>query len=156
MAAVSVETVIYDLLLRFFMDYRWFLVVLLTLAVWGVWGVVTRLAAASMGWRDTTAVAALGHMAIAVTYIVLSSATITPQGSAWFLALLAGGLGFLGALFFYVALELNPSSIVVVATSLYPLVTLTLSMLFLGETLNIRQAAGVACAIIALILISSR
>ncbi len=138
------------------MDYRWFIVVLLTLAVWGIWGVVTRVASASLGWRDTTAVAALGHMIIASLYIAISRPTISPQGFIWFFALLAGILGFLGALFFYIALELNPSSIVVVATSLYPIVTLVLSMFLLGETITIRQAAGVLLSMLALILISSR
>ncbi|MDW8360625.1 MAG: hypothetical protein RMK31_08625, partial [Candidatus Caldarchaeum sp.] len=75
------------------MDYRWLLAVLLALFVWGVWGVITRVASASLGWRDTTAVAAVGHMAIALTYIVLSRAMVSPQGSAWYLALLAGALG---------------------------------------------------------------
>ncbi|MEM4270290.1 MAG: EamA family transporter, partial [Candidatus Caldarchaeum sp.] len=75
---------------------------------------------------------------------------------AWYMALLAGALGFLGALLFYVALDLNPSSIVVVATSLYPVVTILLSTLFLGESISIRQAVGVVLAIAALVLISSR
>ncbi|MEM1943659.1 MAG: EamA family transporter [Candidatus Caldarchaeum sp.] len=138
------------------MDYRWFVAVLLALVVWGVWGVVTRVASSSLGWRDTTAIAAVGHMSVAIAYIILSRAAVLPQGSAWYMALLAGALGFLGALLFYVALDLNPSSIVVVATSLYPVVTILLSTLFLGESISIRQAVGVVLAIAALVLISSR
>ncbi|MEM2096210.1 MAG: EamA family transporter [Candidatus Caldarchaeum sp.] len=138
------------------MDYRWFVAVLLALVVWGVWGVVTRVASSSLGWRDTTAIAAVGHMSIAIAYIILSRAAVLPQGSAWYMALLAGALGFLGALLFYVALDLNPSSIVVVATSMYPVVTILLSTFFLGESISIRQAVGVGLAIAALVLISSR
>ncbi|MEM0383328.1 MAG: DMT family transporter [Candidatus Caldarchaeum sp.] len=138
------------------MDYRWFVAVLLALVVWGAWGVVTRVASSSLGWRDTTAIAAVGHMSIAIAYIILSRAAVLPQGSAWYMALLAGALGFLGALLFYVALDLNPSSIVVVATSMYPVVTILLSMLFLGESISLRQAVGVGLAIAALVLISSR
>lgn len=136
------------------MDFRWFLLVLVTLLVWGIWGVVTRIASASLGWRDTTAVAAIGHMIVALLFILTSRADIVPKTTVWGLALLAGSLGFLGAMTFYMALSLNPSSIVVVATSLYPLVTLVIAFLVLGETISVRQAVGVVLALAALVLIS--
>ncbi|MEM1947123.1 MAG: EamA family transporter [Candidatus Caldarchaeum sp.] len=136
------------------MDFRWFLLVVLTLLVWGIWGVVTRIASASLGWRDTTAIAAIGHMAVAFLFILVSRADIVPKSTVWPLALFAGSLGFLGALTFYMALSLNPSSIVVVATSLYPLVTLVIAFFVLGETISVRQAVGVGLALAALALIS--
>jgi len=136
------------------MDYRWVAVVVVTLLVWGVWGVLTRVASASLGWRDTTAIAALGHMLFAISYIFLSRAQVAQLTTTWSVAFMAGGLGFLGALTFYVALNLNPSPVVIVATSLYPVVTLVLSYLFLGDSLSLRQIIGVGFALIALILIS--
>jgi len=137
------------------MDVRWILVALLTLVLWGVWGVVTRVASATLGWRETTAIAAIGHMVTAIIFIVLSRPSLAPQGLNYAFALLAGALGFAGAFTFYVALNLNPSSVVVVVTSLYPLVTMFLAFMLLGETLTTRQLAGAALAIIALILISA-
>ncbi|MDW8084065.1 MAG: EamA family transporter [Candidatus Caldarchaeum sp.] len=136
------------------MDFRWFALVLVTLLVWGIWGVAARLASSALGWRDTMAVAAIGYMVIAVTFIFASRAQVLPQGPVWLLALAVGSLGFIGTLTFYMALNLNPSSIVVVATSLYPIVTLALSFLLLGETITPRQAVGVALALAALVLIS--
>lgn len=128
----------------------------MTLFIWGLWGVVTRVGASALGWRDTAAVAAIGHMIASLMFIISSRAQIIPQNQAWLAALLAGALGFLGAVTFYLALDLNPSSIVVVATSLYPLVTLILSFLLFGEVLTVRQLVGVVLALTALVLISSR
>lgn len=138
------------------MDLRWFALVVVTLMVWGVWGLVTRVASSALGWRDTVAVAAIGHMMVALMFIFASRATVSPQNPMWLLAVFAGSLGFLGAMTFYMALDLNPSSLVVVATSLYPLVTLLLSFLLLGESLTLRQWAGVGLALAALLLISGR
>ncbi|MCS7109985.1 MAG: EamA family transporter [Candidatus Caldarchaeum sp.] len=137
------------------MEFRWFILVLVTLSVWGIWGLVTRIASSAMGWRDTAAVAAIGHMLVALFFIVGSKAHVLPTGPVWIMALIAGSLGFIGATTFYMALDLNPSSIVVVATSLYPLVTLALSFLLLGEDISPRQAVGIALALTALVLISS-
>jgi transporter family protein len=137
------------------MDVRWLLVALLTLALWGVWGVITRVASTTLGWRETTAIAAIGHMATAIIFIVLSRPSLAPQGLPYIFAMLAGALGFAGAFTFYVALNLNPSSVVVVVTSLYPLVTMFLAFILLGETLSTRQLVGAALAIIALVLISA-
>ncbi|MEM0349787.1 MAG: DMT family transporter [Candidatus Caldarchaeum sp.] len=138
------------------MEVRWVALVLLTLFIWGVWGVVARVGASALGWRDNAAVAAIGHMIVSLMFIISSRAHVTPTNQAWVAALLAGALGFLGAVTFYLALDLNPSSIVVVATSLYPLVTLILSFLLFGEVLTIRQIVGVALALTALVLISGK
>ncbi len=137
------------------MDQRWFFVALATLILWGVWGVVTRVASSSLGWRETTAIAAVGNMLAAVIFILVSGASLAPRGFPWLLALAAGALGFTGALTFYIALNLNPSSIVIVSTSLYPLVTIAISVILLGETFTLRQALGAVLAIAALILISA-
>lgn len=137
------------------MELRWVAVVLLTLFIWGLWGVVARVGASALGWRDSAAVAAIGHMIVSLMFIISSRAQVIPASQAWFAAVLAGALGFLGAVTFYLALDLNPSSIVVVATSLYPLVTLILSYLLFNEVLTLRQVIGAALALIALALISS-
>ncbi|MEM4404705.1 MAG: EamA family transporter, partial [Nitrososphaerota archaeon] len=54
------------------------------------------------------------------------------------------------------ALERNPSAIVVVVTSLYPVVTMILSTLILKEIPTTRQVVGIMLAIAALVLISSK
>ncbi len=136
------------------MELRWFFVALMALFSWGVWGVLGRYASQNLSWREVTALAAIGQMVASLSFILLLRPDLSFQTAQGMAALVAGALGFIGALLFYVALNLNPSSIVVVVTSLYPVVTTFLSFLFLGETLGLRQLLAMALAMTALVLFS--
>jgi transporter family protein len=136
------------------MELRWFLVALMALVSWGVWGVLGRYASQTLSWREVTALAAIGQMVASFSFIFLLRPELSLQTAQGMAALVAGALGFIGALLFYVALNLNPSSIVVVVTSLYPVVTAALSYLFLGETLGPRQLLAMTLAMTALVLFS--
>ena len=136
------------------MEVKWFLVAVMSLLSWGVWGVLGRFASQNLSWREVTALAAIGQMAASISFILLLRPELSLGTGHGLAALVAGALGFLGALLFYWALELNPSSIVVVVTSLYPAVTVLLSFLLLGETLEPRQLLAMALAVAALVLFS--
>lgn len=70
--------------------------------------------------------------------------------------LLAVGLGDLGGnLFFVLANAISPLSIAVVLSSLYPVVTVLLAGVVLGERLHPRQAAGALLALAAIALIAT-
>ena len=71
------------------------------------------------------------------------------------IALLGGLMGALGGLTLIVALRLAEASIVVPLTSIYPAVTVALSIALLGESVTARKIAGVILAIIAVILLST-
>jgi len=136
------------------MEVRWFIVALMALLSWGVWGVLGRYASQTLSWREVTALAAIGQMVASLSFIFLLRPELSFQTAHGLAALVAGAMGFIGALLFYVALNLNPSSIVVVVTSLYPVVTALLSFLFLNETLGPRQLLAMALAMTALALFS--
>ncbi|MFZ8858125.1 MAG: EamA family transporter [Candidatus Caldarchaeales archaeon] len=136
------------------MEVRWFIVALMALLSWGVWGVLGRYASQTLSWREVTALAAIGQMVASLSFIFLLRPELSFQTAHGLAALVAGAMGFIGALLFYVALNLNPSSIVVVVTSLYPVVTTLLSFLFLNETLGPRQLLAMALAMTALVLFS--
>ncbi len=136
------------------MEVRWFIAALMALLSWGVWGVLGRYASQTLSWREVTALAAIGQMVASLSFIFLLRPELSFQTAHGLAALVAGAMGFIGALLFYVALNLNPSSIVVVVTSLYPVVTTLLSFLFLNETLGPRQLLAMALAMTALVLFS--
>jgi drug/metabolite transporter (DMT)-like permease len=136
------------------MEVRWFIAALMALFSWGVWGVLGRYASQTLSWREVTALAAIGQMVASLSFIFLLRPELSFQTAHGLAALVAGAIGFIGALLFYVALNLNPSSIVVVVTSLYPVVTALLSFLFLNETLGPRQLLAMALAMTALVLFS--
>lgn len=102
-----------------------------------------------------TALAALGQLAASMSFIVILRPNLLSVPSLTAIGLLTGALGFLGATMFYVALEANPSSIVVVTTSLYPVVTVVLSLFLLGEVPNVRQLFAMAFALVALVLFAT-
>lgn len=134
--------------------FGWVVLAVFALLVWGVWGFMTRLLAASIGWREMTVLASIGSLSSMIVFALLSRPNLSYPVSTFTLAFLVGVLGFLGTPIFYAALERNPSSIVVVVTSLYPIVTIVLSTLILKEIPTARQVFGIVLALAALILIS--
>jgi transporter family protein len=137
-------------------DHSWVFFAVLALLVWGVWGFAARLAAASIGWREMTVLGSIGSVSSMIVFALLTRPNLSYPLSAFMLAFVVGVLGFMGAPIFYAALERNPSAIVVVVTSLYPVVTIILSTLILNEVPTTRQVVGIVLAIAALVLISSK
>ena len=62
-------------------------------------------------------------------------------------ALLTGITDGLGTLFYYGATSKGPISIVVSLTALYPLITILLAIIFLYETLVLKQVIGLCFAV---------
>ena len=60
-----------------------------------------------------------------------------------------------GTLCFFAAAERGKISLVVSVTALYPLITIILAALFLKEPLTLKHLAGMACALVAILLLSS-
>jgi drug/metabolite transporter (DMT)-like permease len=69
------------------------------------------------------------------------------------IAVAGGVLDMLANLLYLVASRHGPLSIVVTLSSLYPASTVLLARVVLGERLNALQTAGIACALIAVMLI---
>lgn len=103
------------------------------------------------------------------TYLLEASGTLTVAGSVCLLfrdealsvarhfngwGYLFGILWGLGTVTFIVALKGKPASIAVPLTALYPLTTAVLAVVFLGEPLTARTGAGIACAVLAAVLLS--
>jgi transporter family protein len=68
-----------------------------------------------------------------------------------------GGLCMcVGSMGYFYALRQGSAGSITVLTSLYPAVTLLLSMIFMGETINFKQGIGCALALIAFVLLGSK
>jgi drug/metabolite transporter (DMT)-like permease len=83
--------------------------------------------------------AAIGHLRLSApaARIALSSGVVDMAANAFYLT----------------ATRFGPLSVMVTLTSLYPASTVVLARVVLGERLNPWQAAGVACALAAIVLI---
>ncbi len=122
---------------------------LVTLMTWGVWGLFSKLASTYSRPRQTLLFQVVGVMAVGLVVLSMERFHIewSPQGFAWSAA--AGFVNFIGFLFFFAAVEKGKVSTVIALSSLYPVVTIVLSVLFLQEKISAREGFGIVCALLA-------
>jgi bacterial/archaeal transporter family protein len=130
---------------------------LVTSLLWGAWGFLGKIALAhnmppQLVFFATTVVSVVIAAAMICASPGLAAVKNAPSS---IFALLSGAAMAAGSLTFYYALARAPASVVVVSTSSYPLFTLMLSAVFLGERLTTAQLAGAGLAIVGLVLVLS-
>jgi transporter family protein len=124
----------------------WILYACMTLLAWGVWGVFSKLASGYTRPRQTLIFQAAGVMAFGLVVLAMERFHITwsPQGFGWSAA--AGFVNFMGFLAFFAAIEKGKVSTVIAMSSLYPVITIVLSVLFLQENLATGRTRHCVCA----------
>jgi bacterial/archaeal transporter family protein len=134
--------------------FGWLFYALLTLVLWGLWGVFSKIASS--------------HLPVCVIYLVEVSVYLLVGGLIWvqmrvpfdwnypgLTAAVAAGLSGGFALFFFLkALSFGPATVIVPLTSLYPVITVLLGITFLHEGLTLRHLAGIILAVAAVWLLS--
>jgi bacterial/archaeal transporter family protein len=127
----------------------WLAYAVFTLIAWGLWGFFSKLASSHNRPRQTLLFQAVGVMAFALAILALEHFKIqwSPAGFGWSFA--AGFINFIGFLAFFAAVEKGKVSTVITLSSLYPLVTIVLSVLFLREKVSPREGLGIAFALAA-------
>jgi transporter family protein len=133
---------------------RWQFYAVLTWVVWGFWGYLPKRALASLDPRSVLVLEGLGGVLVALTILVFSGGRVAVDRSGMLAAVATGVCGLGGAYFFLLALQRGKASVIVPFTSLYPLVTLALSVLFLRERPSPANLLGIALAVAAVILLS--
>lgn len=131
------------------------LLILTTIIFWGLWGFFSKLAFARIGLQ-TAFFYSLTFFIFIIGYLFFINQflPLKPNSGGILFAMLAGVSSGIASIVFYIILGKNPAGLTVAATSLYPLVTLLLSMIFLSEGITPTKATGFALAIIALILLN--
>ncbi len=126
------------------------------LICWGVWGIVVKLATKEIGMQALVW-GQLGAIGLFPVYFLLFKEMLPLElkVSTIALSLVAGVLGVLGTMTFYVLLRAAPASVVVQLPALYPVVTVVLAYFFLHENLTPTRIAGVVCALAAIWLLTS-
>ncbi len=126
---------------------------LLCLIMWGLWGLVLKVASKSSTWLEVYFLSALASFTVAVTVFMLSNPHLR-IGRGALLALLAGAFGGGGYVLFMKALSTGKASVVVPLTALYPALTAVLALVVLGERISVTQALGIVLAVLAAVLLS--
>jgi len=127
----------------------WLLYSLMTLLCWGLWGVFSKLASNYSRPRQTLIFQAVGVIAFALVVLFIEQFQIqkTAAGFGWSVA--AGFINFVGFLAFFAAVQKGKVSTVISLSSLYPVVTILLSILLLHEKITKREGLGIAFALAA-------
>jgi transporter family protein len=125
----------------------WLIYSFLTLACWGLWGVFSKLASNSSRPRQTLLFQAVGVIAFALFVLALEQFQIQRTAAGFWWSFAAGFINFVGFLFFFAAIQKGKVSTVISLSSLYPVITIALSVLLLHEKITRREGLGIACAI---------
>ena len=133
----------------------WLPPALAALLCFGLWGFFPKLAVVYLDARSALVYQTIGSLLVglAVLFSLKLQPGFHPKGALF--ALLTGLAGVAGTLCFFAAAERGKISLVVSITALYPLITILLAALFLREPLTAKHLAGMACAILAILLLST-
>lgn len=136
----------------------WFAWSIATIALWGLWGFLAKLALGQLRWQDMLIVASAAYTVLYLVFAGIMFAIFRPtlavSGQGAVLAFAAAFAGFAGIITFYLALNAGSPAIVVPLTAVYPVLTVVLSLVLLGESLTLSQAVAVVLFLIATVLVS--
>ena len=132
----------------------WLALSLLSLGLWGLWGVFTKVATQHLGPQVAYLLGMFGYVPAFGILLYETGGKVPWHPWGWATAVAAGMSTGFGLFFFYRALNHGAASVVVPLTSLYPVVTVVLSWLFLRENLSLRQLTGLILAMAAVWLLS--
>lgn len=132
------------------MDYRW--LALFALTLWGVWGFLAKVIS------DRVPPQGLAFWSTVATVVPVAAFALTDGSGKWVrphpLALGSGLAYGLALVCFFVALRRGPASVVVPLSGMYIVVPAVLGFVLLKEQVTATHAAGLACAALAVVLLS--
>jgi len=136
---------------EFFQNWRIWMIVYLVLL--GIWGVMVKVASVRLNALTVTFVSTTAAWLTVVLFSLPRLNFSSRFGVS--IAVLCGVIGGITSIIFYGVLKYAPASIVIPLTTLYVLVTVVLSYALLGETISLRQAAGILLGIAAVFLLTT-
>jgi uncharacterized membrane protein len=133
----------------------WLFYTFVTVLLWGVWGFESKLLVDRASPYTVQVLYTFG-LIVPVAVVLFSPKRFAGQhrGRGFFYAVLTGLLGGVGNIAFFVALVKGKASVVVPLTSLSPLVTVLVGVVFLKEKMRWFQYVGLVLALAAIYLLS--
>ncbi|KTC87365.1 MULTISPECIES: EamA family transporter [Legionella] len=135
--------------------HTWYFPSIIALLLYGAWGYWGARASSFINPLSITFYSSLGVLVAGFLALALLDfkPEISAKGSVY--GLLNGFANGIACIFFIIALRKGPAMPVVLITSMYPLITLILCVVFLKQGVSSRQALGMLFAVAALVLFSS-
>ncbi len=133
----------------------WMMWSLLTVVMWGFWGVLSKAAVSNVGW-DQFYILSLPVLALLDVILILTRRPALSQitGRQFLITAGAYSVSLIGGLSMLVALRGGKAAVVVPITATYPALTAIFAWILLGETLAIRQQLGILVTIGGVLMIS--
>ncbi len=132
----------------------WLIYAIACLILWGLWGLVLKLAYRNLQWVEVYFLSSLASFSLALAVFLLSHGKLNLRGTSLY-AIIAGIFGGAGYVFFVKSLEHGKASIIIPLTALYPAITVLLAFLILHEKLTLTHVLGIILALVAVILLST-
>jgi drug/metabolite transporter (DMT)-like permease len=132
----------------------WLAYAILPLVMWGVGGFLQKLTTGKMSGRRAALLVLLGFV---IANVVLAAFVPWPTAVPLRIWALVAALGFFLAFGNYavvLAYSTGKASVITPLSGLYPLVSVPIAVLLLGETVAPRTALGIACAVAAVVALS--
>ena len=131
----------------------WLIYALICSLLYGLWGFFGNLATKYVNYETAFVYEAIGATLMTLL-ILVQTKNLSLEGDirGILFAMLVGVCGTVASLVFFIALGKGEVANVVSVTSIYPLITIVLSSLFLKEAITLPQMLAVLLAIIAVIL----
>ncbi|WP_255167861.1 EamA family transporter [Natrononativus amylolyticus] len=122
---------------------------------WGVWTVLANEATNTIAPELAMILSYAASVVVAVGYVTLQGDAIVLERTGVSYALLAGVFAGIGAVAFYSGLSYGQVGVVTTVSALYFVVAALLGILVLGDTLALKDAAGIGFAILAVLLLAN-
>ena len=126
-----------------------------TIIFWGLFGFIPKITTRYIGPTSAIVYGAFAGVPVALIIMAIMRFQLDTEPRGVILAGITGVVGMLGALGYLVAVSRGPVSLISPITALYPAFTILLAMVFLGETLVLRQWVGIGMALAAVLLIAA-
>lgn len=132
---------------------NWFFFALGTLLLWGVWGVLLKLAVDRLGPHTTWLVHSFAFLCWAGLFKLVTGFKLNTHAQGLALVVTAALFAASGGLLLLTALAKGKASTVLPLVALYPAIVVVLSLVFLKESMTPAQWLGVVLALAAGVLL---
>jgi uncharacterized membrane protein len=134
---------------------RWFWYSILCVLCWGGWVLLSKLGSREIPPETMQFLFTVGTLPVGIALLAARRGKLEKSKTGITYAVSNGILAGVGGLTLFAAYHTNGNtSLITVATSLYPVITVVLAMLILRERLTATQALGLAFAGAAIVLFS--
>lgn len=133
---------------------NWMTCTLSATALYGVWGVLSKLASDRMGTKSLFIYDCLVFFVGGLVVLYMNGFKIETSPTGILYSVLYGASGMVATFLFIIAVSKGKASLVTAITAVYPCVTIILAMIIFKEAITMKQVLGIALSISGVALIT--